>query len=501
VLGAIAARTYLARHNTLQANGEWRSTKTELSRGLLGAFAYVTELQTLAGGELHLDAWHGFNEVIHRRPVGALRRLEFDFSLGKGGYLIALVDRDEEGASAGVRLSSLQWRPSSFLVLDAEGKFVRREPLSRPRLKRGEHHAVIDLSDDRIEIRIDGQPSESVRYPRRGGGYFGFRGGSTPASIDKVVATSVDGQQVVESFDAPHGAGWITAATVAAVVLVNLALFVVLRRRTTVDDKILGFQFFTLNVTLLVIVGVLYAFVLLKSSWYPRLDQTLKAAEIYFEKGAKAKTRAEIQARYGNESPAGRLRILFVGSSQTWGAGARYDRQTYVAVLESLLRERYPDGPPIECINAGISSTKAAELAPILEKEWLALGPRIVVIDLSSNDRASQGRFAVEIRRMIKSTRAAGAVPVLVQEPNSIELVDRGLVARHDDLERLGKKMGVQVIAMHQYLSSREGSGILFWDKVHLTPYGQRLMATRLAEELGGLIEEERQRIAAAAGS
>jgi len=490
-LGLLAARTYLARHNTLQANGQWRTTKSELSRGLLGAFAYITELQTLAGGRLHLDAWHGFNEVIYRQEVGAQRRIDFDFRLGRDAYLIALFDRRDDAASAGIRLSSIEWRPSGFLELDGEGKFLRREPWSKPQVAPGDHHATVEIGDDSVEVFVDGRSVGVTAYHRRGGGFFGFRGGSNEASVDDVTVSTTNGRVLRESFDSPHGAASVTAATVTVTVLLNLALFALLRWRTRVEDKILGFRFFTLNITLLVIAAALYVFVLLKSSWYPRLDATLKAAEVYFEKGAGDKVRAEIQQRYGSEPSEGRLRLLFVGSSQTWGAGAKHDDETYVAVLEKLLAARHPDGPPIECINAGISSSKAADLEPLLAGEWMALGPRIVVIDLSSNDRASKGRFLVAIGKMIDEIRAAGAVPVLVQEPNSIEMIERGLVARHRELEAMSAERGVQLIAMQNFLAPREETGILYWDKVHLTPYGQRLMAGRLAEELEAPISEQ----------
>lgn len=496
-LGLVAARTYLARHNTLQANGQWRATKSELSRGLLGAFAFVTERQTLAGGRLHLDAWHGFHEVIHREPVVGPARLEFSFELAKGAWLVALFDRAADGSAAGVRLSSTPWRPSAFLEIGADGEFSRREPFAPADLGPGRHHAVVDFGPERVELRIDGTKAASFDYRPRGEPFFGFRGGSRPASVDDVSLTLADGRRIRESFDAPAGATRVTATFVAATVLLNLALFAGLRRRSRAGDKVLGFQFFTINLTLLVVAALFFVFVALRSAWYPRLDETLQAAEVYFGKGASTKVRAEIQERYAAVPAAGRMRVLFVGSSQTWGAGAAHDDQVFVPVLERLLRQRHPGSVPIECINAGISGTKAAQLAPLLAEEWLALAPRIVVVNLSSNDRGSGARFRGAVRAMIEAARAAGATPVLVQEANSIEEMEGRLAARHRELAAIGDELGVQVVAMHAHLAEFEEGGFLFWDKVHLTPWGQRLVAAKLADELEPLVAARLAEIAA----
>ena len=80
-LGVVAARAWLAQHNTLLANGRWASTKTELERGLMGAYAFVTERNALAGGMLNLGAWHGYNEVRYSDELAAPRRVELDFYL------------------------------------------------------------------------------------------------------------------------------------------------------------------------------------------------------------------------------------------------------------------------------------------------------------------------------------------------------------------------------------------------------------------------------------
>ena len=69
LVGWLLASIYLHGHNTLAESGRWLSTKPTLEKGLMGAFSFLTERQTLAQDRLNLDAWHGFNEVTYAEPL------------------------------------------------------------------------------------------------------------------------------------------------------------------------------------------------------------------------------------------------------------------------------------------------------------------------------------------------------------------------------------------------------------------------------------------------
>ena len=69
----------------------------------------------------------------------------------------------------------------------------------------------------------------------------------------------------------------------------------------------------------------------------------------------------------------------------------------------------------------------------------------------------------------------------------------RGVGERHSIMRRTGAATGVPIADLHAHLSdaSRYDSGILWWDGVHLTPWGQELAARFLADALLGLIVPE----------
>lgn len=69
LLSMVAASTYALYRNTLGYHPEWVSTKPTLKKAVMGALAYVSLQQALAGNRLNLGAWFGFQEVVFQRPL------------------------------------------------------------------------------------------------------------------------------------------------------------------------------------------------------------------------------------------------------------------------------------------------------------------------------------------------------------------------------------------------------------------------------------------------
>jgi lysophospholipase L1-like esterase len=213
-----------------------------------------------------------------------------------------------------------------------------------------------------------------------------------------------------------------------------------------------------------------------------RYPQT--ADEIDFgEHENRIETSEDVLARLAVElaAPTGDAeRILLVGTSQTWGAGALRDDQTLARRLGQELSESYPAA----VIAAAIPGSNAAELFAHYRDEWIEWGPDLVVINLSSNDRDNPD-FGADIRAFIELNAERGIATLLIAEPNSLEAV-HSLAHNHVVLRELAAATGVDVLDMHEYLADQLDRGWLWWDFVHLTSFGQDLFARRLAEAITG---------------
>jgi lysophospholipase L1-like esterase len=181
-----------------------------------------------------------------------------------------------------------------------------------------------------------------------------------------------------------------------------------------------------------------------------------------------------------------RRRLLFVGSSQTWGAGAATATDTFVQRLQQRLDAEPTTASRWQCINTGIPGAVAAGLLHLYEQEWLGTNPSLVLVNLSNNDR-DPVRFRQSLERLLELNQQRGIATVLVLEPNSIEAIDRHLPDNHALMASVAAAAGVEVIDMQSRLAAVADRGFLWWDHVHLTSCGQRLFAEVLYAELARL--------------
>ncbi len=547
--GWLGARLWADLANTLAVNGRWVATKNEVAKELMGAESFYRGRQTLAGGLLNLGAWHGYQEVVSARPLAA-ERLEVDLLLQSGAHLAVSFGRLPGGGYSGIRLSQVGGRPSAFFTATAEGEFVRLEPIPAPgsnskggsssgpgssagtgtgtgpgsraaggtgsglgagaggtdgvaadgnpaggpavtpkplRLARDRMtRLVVEFGTDRVGASLDGAPLGEYAVELPAAHHLGLRGGFKNAYVDRLEVRLRGGGSLVETFDAPPAARRVTLLAMVGALLLNALGYVLISRWRGGDATELALYFVMVNGTLLVLALLFWGFERRRADRYPAETAALTRTEEDWLEGAVAGVRAAVGERYAKVPEAGVVRIVVLGSSQTWGAGAGREDETPVAALERRMNAE-PAGPRVECINLGIPATVAAHHARLLQRRWWRLRPHLAVVNLSNNDRDT-GRFAVAMERLLAAAERRGVPVVLVQEPNSPERQDRTLAANHRTLAALGEKWGAPVVPMHADLAALSDTGFLWWDKVHMTSLGYRLFAERLHQTLAPLV-------------
>jgi lysophospholipase L1-like esterase len=189
----------------------------------------------------------------------------------------------------------------------------------------------------------------------------------------------------------------------------------------------------------------------------------------------------------GKSGNSAAYRVLFIGSSQTLGAGARDLEDTFFVRVHRYLSAAISPKFRLESLNLAVSGYRAEDLLRDYKSRYRDFEPDLVVINLSFNDRGSPENFAAAMAEFLDLNGAAGIKTILLEEAHSPDTASpKGFFANHQVLRRLGQKYRVPVLPLHDFLgeSTRLGNGPLWWDQVHLTSYGHEVTAAWLAPQV-----------------
>ncbi len=178
------------------------------------------------------------------------------------------------------------------------------------------------------------------------------------------------------------------------------------------------------------------------------------------------------------DKPAGMLRLLTVGGSNTFGDGIDREEQTFSGVLEQRLNAR---GVAAEVLNAGVCGYNSTQCMVLLKKHALSYRPDIVILYLMRNDiYAGQARYtfrelwrkanspAARLRRQLQHSylyNAFAAVIVAARERTRQQWWDPGLwrdanppadfAANLREMIRDSRRAGAKVVVVSEFFGDR----------------------------------------------
>lgn len=469
--------------NTLYHNVKWISTKTFLKKGVIGANDFYFSRNALANGHLNLGCWHGHQEVIYKKYI-APTEIAFDFLLSDNSYVVFGFNKNANQFS-GIRISLCKKFKDIYFISSDEGEFTYVEELNIPLIKPNRwNHIKILFGHDTIMLYLNGQFIKTVKLFLLQQQQIGFRGGSKEALIDNVVIHERNSLYVIrESFDNKNFYWFLSIF--GFMVLFNFLVGNVLYRyfKNTSKQTLL---LITSNLVLSILLSLflLFDYCCYSKRYVPiiKTRRLMDKEKKYWLNADERSIVRQIKDRYADRGSKNNIRIIFIGTSQTWGAGARDETETFVNRIEKKLNSSKAINGRFECINAGISSYNSSKLLDLYINELLVLEPQIVVIILSNNDSDSV-QFSSNLRRFADLNISKGIKTIFVLEANSIELTPDELML-HKFMRQVGQEKGVPILDLHRYLAQNYDNGFLWWDSAHLTSFGQKLAADFLFEKI-----------------
>ncbi|MCP3983037.1 MAG: SGNH/GDSL hydrolase family protein [bacterium] len=481
----LLAKTWLQVGNTLHAGGRWESSKVGLSYGILGSVSFLTTRTALFRERLDLGAWHAHHELRwHERIDPESIELRFRL-LGEGTFSVLLGD-DHAGFDA-VRFSRSPGLDGGCLRVAPGGRFERHETLpgtSAQALDTGWHV----FQWQRGQVFLDGRDLGHCDWPVKEGVRLALRSTAGRKTwVDDLRIVGREGLIVEESFANRRGAPRVVSIALLFVLCASGLAWFGSREARAHGEVSGGAVLLLVNLVLVAIAGLWFA-----TEWI-YLGRLHPEQPDFAGYENRIEYEGEIVPRLAREHPLvppgpGIRRVVFLGSSQTWGSGAASAEEPWVARLERRWNEAAQPGTRVECINTGIPAFTGPQILPLWTDTWSAWEPELVVVDLGNNDRDPEA-LEQAMDELVVFNRERGIRTVFVLEPNTIEARAEqslaGLVERHGILRRVGGRHGIPVLDLHEALVIRRAEGFLWWDRVHLTSFGHRVMAEELDRLLG----------------
>jgi acyl-CoA thioesterase-1 len=187
------------------------------------------------------------------------------------------------------------------------------------------------------------------------------------------------------------------------------------------------------------------------------------------------------------------IKIVALGSSSTWGAGASSRANSYPARLEKELRNVWPKND-VRVINAGVSGQLAKHMLARLDKDVGQAKPQLVIWQTGVNDAIKNVPieiFKQQLRAGIERIRELGADVVLVDQqfyPRFSKLKDGPLYVAA--MREVAAPLHVPVVQrfriMQHLISSSQftTATLLGPDQFHLTDRSYDCMGHFMAQSL-----------------
>jgi acyl-CoA thioesterase-1 len=191
------------------------------------------------------------------------------------------------------------------------------------------------------------------------------------------------------------------------------------------------------------------------------------------------------------------VRVVFLGSSSTAGAGASSLQRSFVAQFDYALGGRIPSGR-VQVFNAGINGDTTADMLRRLRTDVLSRRPAVVIWQTGIND-VLQGvpvdKFRRELTSGIAELESRAIQVVLIDQQDFIGAAKLPNFAVYvSAIESVARQTRVTLLQRYRvmrYLSQQRAGGLaslLNSDGLHMNDYTHKCIGELLAARIGRIL-------------
>ncbi len=480
--------------NSIANIPDLKLTKSTLQNGIVESGLFYESWKALRGGALHPELNQGYHELVIDRPMSP-RSIASDFTLRDRAYVTVTFGRSDPfllknaGHHFGVRLSVHPDRPSAFLKIKDDRQFLAFHPMD-VKLETGVvNHLRIDLDGERAAIHLNGDQifTEQEDASFLGPQYLAVQGNAFPSVIDNICVTEESGPEYRVTFSNRRyvaNALFSAAGVLIALGLVTGILSVFRVKEGDTRGYLLAFLI-TASVALAIVYARLPVFTqLLDNAGLNAFYKSQSEWHSHYIDYMRGNLENEFSRALGPDKE----RIFFMGTSQTAGHGTTRPSESFFSILRRRMKTVPGTAKELEFVNMSIGGGNSGLLLDTYEQLVSGFEHQYLLINLGVNDSIYRpASFRKNITAIVERAQAMNVLPILCIEAVSAEQSPEG-PALENVMKEIAGQFDVPFINMFRESQQSQDTGVFWWDYVHPTSYGFRVLADILESKLTGIM-------------
>jgi len=483
--------------NSIRKHSQWSSTKFETLYYLMGADEFMDSPIPLAHEKLNLSTWHGNQEIVYNSPL-LPQEINFDFELTKNSFFYILL-QNSRNWGIGLRFSSNNNHENSWVKLGEWDNFEKKIPF-KFNFSRQLNHAQVKFKNQRLLLFINHEFIGQYPYEISGQVFLAFRGSWLPSFIDNIVIKSqvspTQTKLIYENFSKQEilkKSHWGKSLPIILLIFSFLISFLIISLgMNQADIKSYVFYLTTIHLCFYLITFSLIFSLKKISLKYPsnKNNQILLKIEEDDEEDENelnvnneqkeifTKSYHEILRTNPFSFSPNEMRVVFLGSSQTWGAGVNKSEMRWTNLVCQNLEEKLSRKQKVHCINSSVNGATSENVYEFWKENFSILKPTVSFINLMFND-PNPDFFESNLRKILEINKNNKIKTVLVVEPYNVESVENNEnnLSKIRILNSLALEYKIKLLNPLPFFDEKKDDGLIWWDSIHFTPYGHKLFS------------------------
>ncbi len=536
ILSLFLAASILSYHvdysqNTFNRYKDWITQKRMSAIGITGADEFLIERSSLAQNRLNLGVFYAHQEVILLKEM-KIRNVEFSFKLQEKSYLQFLI-RKPNNLFWGLRIYDDPSKKSFAFIRNNDGEFLQKESVVLKGISSSDNNISLQVNDNKILVSLNDQLAVVAPLTQNLDGRIGFRGSHGNVSVDDIKVFGFDDLIYEESFnDSSDLTLLILIHFILLLFFFEFVYYLILRLWPRFEKVNLRLSKVIVMFEMLIIFSMSFIFDFyywspkdfytnsvalspndeievplaekirstLFNKWYSVLNingnsdnlliNTNYPTELYFSEPFLCADSTDCKVYDENDLSqlsfdSACKKILFFGTSQTYGAGATEINKSMFAKANYFLKAK----SRFKCLialNVSRSGEKIVDVLSYYQNNFSNFNPDFLVVNISMNDTPETLKYSLPVLKRFVQT--GNIKSLLVKEAMiGMEHVFRsGLIYKHNILEDIVDNKIIFITNLDSYLRSfyQNQTGDIWWDYVHMTDYGHSIAGKFIADEI-----------------